>query len=114
MGLIDDLLKTAGPYFQEFRKLSVSCPKCDSQMVLKYASKPEYHNGRKLSIIMCCSKNCDRKIWNTDAKAEDFTHWWLDGRRNLEGFEKIKNLMNESEKKLIEELQKKLFVINLK
>jgi len=111
MQLIDKLLETAKPYFQEFKKLSVNCPKCKSQMVLKFASNPEKH-GRKLSIILCCSKDCDRKIWNRKVEEKEFTHWWLDGKRNLEGYEKIVNSLPKEEREFIKRLKNEIVLFN--
>jgi len=113
MKLIQKLLSKAKPYFQEFRKLSAQCPKCGSQMILKFASNPQRHGGRKLSIILCCSNGCDRDIWNTDANEKEFTHWWLDGNRNKEGYEKILKSLPEKERVLVKNLEYEVRMLNL-
>lgn len=101
-------MKEAVPHFQELRRLTAQCPKCNSQMILKYASNPERHGGRKLSVILCCSKSCDRGIWNSNADEEEFTHWWLDGSRNMIEFQKIITSLPEEEARFVKELQTEL------
>ena len=110
MGSIaDELMKTAKPYFQVHRPLTASCPKCGAQLALMYAAKPKH--GRKLSVIIACSLECDRAIWGTEAE-EGFTHWWLDGPRDRLGYEKIVVSLPPSEKREIHELEDSLRRIN--
>jgi len=99
----------AKPNFQEYMELSANCPKCDAPLVLKYASNPKH--SRKLSIIIACRNQCDKHIWNTDIR-EGFTHWWLDGTRDREGYEGILKLLSDSENKLLRQLEKQLSKIN--
>ena len=108
--LAQKLLEKAKPYFQEYTTLSASCPKCGTPLVLKYASNPGRYM-RQLSIIVACKKQCDKRIWNTNAK-EGFTHWWLDGLRDREGYERIVQSLPIDERKLIRQLEKQVREIN--
>jgi hypothetical protein len=81
-------------------------------MTLKFASNPLRYGGKRLSIIMCCSSDCDRDLLNTKADEKDFTHWWLDGSRNKEGYEAIVESLPTKEKQLIKELEKALYLLN--
>jgi len=109
---IKELLSRAKLRFQELKRLSASCPRCGSQMILKSASNPQRHCGRRLSIILCCSNECDKVLWNTNANEKKFTHWWLDGERNREGYGLIINSLPKEERKLIEKLQKEVIELN--
>jgi hypothetical protein len=60
-----------------------------------------------LSVIIACTDNCDREIWNTDAKS-GFTHWWLDGSRDRDGYLRIVESLPPEEKKIIKELERGL------
>jgi len=108
--LAQKLLEKAKPYFQEYTTLSASCPKCGTPLVLKYASNPSRHM-RQLSIIVACKNQCDKPIWNTDAK-EGFTHWWLDGDRDREGYERIVQSLPTEEMKLVRRLERQVRKIN--
>jgi hypothetical protein len=96
-------------FFQIYRTICASCPQCGGQLAIKYASNPKHL--RKLSIIIACTKNCDRDIWNTDTKS-GFTHWWLDGPRDRDGYLKIIESLPLEEKKIIKELERGLRKIN--
>ena len=110
--VIDELVSRATPEFQKYRDLDARCPKCNSVMILKFASNPLRYGGRRLSIIMCCGNDCDRDLWDTKADEKDFTHWWLDGSRNKEGYEAIVESLPTEEKGLIRELEKDLYLLN--
>ncbi len=112
MELIKEFVQKSKPYFQEYKRLKANCLKCNSQMILKFASNPQKHKG-SLSIILCCSNNCDKEIWNTDANEKKFTRWWLDGSRNREVYEKIINSLPDEENELIKRLENELKIINL-
>jgi hypothetical protein len=112
MVAMDELISKATPEFQTYRDLDARCPKCNSMMILKFASNPLGYGGRRLSIIMCCSNDCDRDLWNTKTNEKDFTHWWLDGSRNKEGYEAILESLPTEEKALIRELEKDLYLLN--
>lgn len=111
MFLAQKLLKKAKTYFQEHTTLSANCPKCRSPLVLKYASNPRRHM-KQLSIIVACKNQCDKHIWNTDAK-EGFTHWWLDGDRDREGYERIVQSLPTDERRLIRQLERQVRKINI-
>ena len=108
--LAQRLLKKAKLYFQEYTTLSANCPKCGTPLVLKYASNPGRHM-KTLSVIVACKNQCDKPIWNTDSK-EGFTHWWLDGDRDREGYERIVQSLPIDERKLIKQLEKQVREIN--
>jgi len=107
--LVEELYKKSTKYFQIYKTISAYCPRCGSQLVIKYASNPGHQ--RKLSIIIACINNCDRKLWNTDAQS-GFTHWWLDGDRDRKGYLKIVESLPKNEKKMVRELQRGLQKIN--
>ena len=109
---IDELVSKATPEFQKYRDLDARCPKCNSMMTLEFASNPLRYGGRKLSIIMCCNNDCDRDLWNTKADEKDFTHWWLDGSRNREGYDSIVDSLPPQEKELVRRLEEELLVVN--
>ena len=109
--LAQKLLKKAKRHFQEYMILSATCPKCGSPLVLKYASNPNRHFPKKLSMIVACRNACDRNIWNTDAK-EGFTHWWLDGPREREEYERIIQSLPSNERKLVKQLERQVKRIN--
>ena len=113
MGLANELLQTANRRFQVFKATGAFCPRCNSQVVLKFASNPLNHSGRKLSVILCCSSDCDQDIWNSNADEKQFTHWWIDGNRNLEGLTSIINSLPTEEKKLLLELRKDVHSLNM-
>lgn len=108
--LAQKLLGKARLYFQEYMTLSADCPECSAPLVLKYATNPSKHM-KKLSLIVACKKQCDREIWNTDAK-EGFTHWWLDGPRDQEGYERIIESLPTDERKLIRKLERQVRKMN--
>jgi hypothetical protein len=112
VGLVDQLLQSATPHFQVYKALNAVCPQCNSQMVLKYASNPRRHSWRKLSVIVCCSNDCDRAIWNSKADEKQFTHWWIDGNRNLEGLIGIINSLTNEDKKLLLDLREDVRALN--
>lgn len=107
--LIEELHGKSTRFFQTYKTLSAQCPRCGGQLAIKYASNPAHQ--RKFSVIIACTNNCDRKIWNTDAK-NGFTHWWLDGSRDRDGYLKIIESLLPKEKKMLEELEKGLQKIN--
>jgi len=96
--------------FQVYRKLSARCPKCRSVMVLRFSSNPIY--GRRLSIVMACGGDCDRSIWDSKVDEKDFTHWWLDGSRNQQGYDSIVESLPAEEKELVRGLEKALLIVN--
>jgi hypothetical protein len=51
------------------------------------------------------------EIWNTEAKS-GFTHWWLDGSRDGDGYFKIIESLPPEEKKIIKELERGLQKVN--
>jgi hypothetical protein len=107
--LAKELYDKSEKYFQIYKTISARCPRCGGQLAIKYASNPKHL--RKLSVIIACTSNCDREIWNTDAKS-GFTHWWLDGPRDRVGYLKIIESLPSNEKKIVEELEKGLRKIN--
>ena len=107
--LATELLKNAKPFFQIYRRLTGNCPNCNSKLVLKYRIND--NDFRALSIILACSNNCDRQIWNTKA-TEGFTHWWLDGKRDKEDYERIISSLPDEERKLVKELESILYALN--
>ena len=109
--LVDLLHKKSESYFKEYKILSANCPNCGAPLVIKYARNPPKHYLRKLSIIIACTAECDRAIWNTDAK-EGFTHWWLEGNRDKVGYEKIIDSLPSDEKKTVRELERGIRRIN--
>lgn len=110
MVLAQELLEKAKHNFQEYTVLSANCPECGAPLVLKFASNPDRHM-KKLSVIVACKNECDREIWNTDAK-EGYTHWWLDGQRDKEGYEKIIQSLPSDERKLVKQLARQVGKIN--
>jgi len=107
--LAKELYDKSKRFFQIYKIISASCPQCRGQLAIKYASNPKHL--RKLSVIIACTNNCDREIWNTDAKS-GFTHWWLDGSRDRVGYLKIVESLPFEEKKIIKELERALQKIN--
>ena len=107
--IIKELSKRSGISFQIYRAISAKCPRCGGQLAIKYASNPKHL--RKLSVIIACTNNCDREIWNTDVES-GFTHWWLDGPRDRDGYLKIVESLPSEEKKIVEELERGLRRIN--
>ena len=113
MGLADELLQAATRDFQVYKELNASCPKCKAQMVLKFASNPKAHYGRKLSVIVCCGKGCDRRSWGSNDEEKQFTHWWLDGgSRNLECLKTILDSVTHEEAELLLELTTEVISMN--
>jgi hypothetical protein len=107
--LVKELCDKSKKIFQIYKTISACCPQCGGQLAIKYASNPKHL--RKLSVIIACTNNCDREIWNTDAKS-GFTHWWLDGSRDRDGYLKIVESLPPNEKKIVEELERGLRRIN--
>lgn len=107
--LAKELYDKSKKFFQIYKTISASCPQCGGQLAIKYASNPKHL--RKLSVIIACTNNCDRKIWNTDAKS-GFTHWWLDGPRDRDGYLKIVESLPPGEKKILKEIERGLREIN--
>jgi len=107
--LAKELYDKSKKFFQIYKTISATCPRCGGQLAIKYASNPKHL--RKLSVIIACTNNCDREIWNTDAKS-GFTHWWLDGPRDREGYTKIVESLPPEGKEIIKELEKSLQKIN--
>ena len=107
--LAKELYDKSKKYFQIYKIISVRCPRCGGKLAIKYSSNPKHL--RKLSVIIACTSNCDREIWNTDAKS-GFTHWWLDGPRDRVGYLKIIKSLPSNEKKIVEELERGLRKIN--
>ena len=107
--LVEELYEKSSKSFQIYKTISANCPRCGGQLAIKFASNPNHQ--RKLSVIIACTKNCDRELWNTEAKS-GFTHWWLDGSRDREGYLKIIDSLPPEEKKAMEELEKCLRKIN--
>lgn len=110
MVLAQKLLEKAKLYFQEYMVLSANCPECGAPLVLKFASNPDKHL-KKLSVIVACRNKCDREIWNTDAE-EGYTHWWLDGDRDREGYERIIQSLPTDEGRLIKQLERQVRKMN--
>lgn len=88
---------------------STEPPNCGAQLAVKYARNSKHK--RVLSVIIACTKECDKAIWNTEAK-EGFTHWWLDGNRDKEGYDKIVHSLTFDEQEIIHELESRLRRIN--
>jgi hypothetical protein len=107
--LIKDLYDKSEKFFQIYKTISARCPRCGGQLAIKYASNPKHL--RKLSVIIACTNNCDRKIWNTDVKS-GFTHWWLDSSRDRDGYLRIIESLPLEEKKMIGQLERGLQKVN--
>jgi len=110
--LTRELLEKAKPYFQVYMKLSARCPGCGAPLVLKYRSNPERDYGRRLSVIIACSKACDKELWNLDVE-EGLTHWWLDGTRDRETYRRIVESLPREEREIIKELERNLITLNI-
>jgi len=107
--LLKELSRKSKEYFQIYKTISAHCPQCDGQLAIKFASNPKHQ--RKLSIIIACTNNCDKQKWNTDAKT-GFTHWWLDGSRDREGYMRIVESLPPEERNTIKELERSLQELN--
>ena len=110
MVLARKLLEKAESRFLEYMTLSANCPECDAPLILKFASNPDRHM-KKLSVIIACKNDCDRELWNTDAK-EGVTHWWLDGARDRQGYERIIESLPTDERKLVRQLERQVRKMN--
>ncbi len=108
--LCNELLKNATPRFEIYKRLTANCPKCGSQLVLKYRSKES--DARRLSVIMACSNDCDKPIWNKHVE-KGFTHWWLDVIMQREGYDEIINSLPTEESKIIRELEQCVRKLNI-
>ena len=64
-------------------------------------------------MIVCCSNDCDKAIWDSNSDEKQFTHWWIDGNRNLEGFTSIINSLPNEEKELLVELREDVHSLNV-